>query len=151
MTIGGQSVAVNAYGIPAPAVSYDGSSRGSGARAEVGMRTQFVPAALALALTLLAPPASAAVLRCAPPVLGDVVEAPTELAARKAAIASWTKKIAPHGDRFPSWRLARNKRYQRGKLASGAWTCAAFAAPCTIRQKPPSAKPQPPQKPGQAI
>lgn len=115
------------------------------------MRSAVVPAATILAIVVMATPATAAVLQCAAPVFGDVVEAPTELAARKAAIASWTKKIAHLGDRFTSWRLARNKRYQCGKLASGAWTCAAFAAPCTIRQKPPSAKPQPPQKPGQAI
>lgn len=115
------------------------------------MRTQFVPAALALMIAALASPAHAAVLQCAAPVFGDIVEAPTELAARKAAIASWSKKISHLGDRFTSWRLARNKRYQCGKLASGAWTCAAFAAPCTIRQKPPSAKPQPPQRPGQTI
>lgn len=91
-----------------------------------------------LAGSVSVPTAHAAVVQCAPPVLGDLVEAPTELAARQAAIASWSKKIAHLGERYASWRLARNKRYQCAKLASGAHTCAAFAAPCTILQKPPA-------------
>lgn len=106
-------------------------------------------ALIAAAALMLASPAGAAVLQCAPPVLGEVVEAPTELAARRAAIASWTRKIAHLGERYASWRLARDKRYQCAQLASGAHTCAAFAAPCTIHQKPPEKNPQPPRKPAQ--
>lgn len=105
---------------------------------------------LAMLAALCAPaPASAAVLLCEKPVLGDLVEAATELEARKAAIASWTKKIARLGEPYSSWRLARAKRYECAPLASGKWTCAAFAAPCTIRQKPPE-QGKPPKKPGEA-
>ena len=45
-------------------------------------------------------------------------------AARQAAIASWSKKIAHLGERYASWRLARDKRYQAAcvtNLAQG-WT-----------------------------
>lgn len=105
---------------------------------------------LAMLAALCAPaPASAAVLLCEKPVLGDLVEAATELEARKAAIASWTKKIARLGEPYSSWRLARAKRYECAPLASGKWTCAAFAAPCTIRQKPLEPG-KPPKKPGEA-
>lgn len=105
---------------------------------------------LAMLAALCAPaPASAAVVLCDKPVLGDLVEAATELEARKAAIASWTKKIARLGEPYSSWRLARAKRYECAPLASGKWTCAAFAAPCTIRQKPPE-QGKPPKKPGEA-
>lgn len=109
---------------------------------------------LAMLAALCAPaPASAAVLLCEKPVLGDLVEAATELDARKAAISSWTKKIAHLGEPYSSWRLARAKRYECAPLASGKWTCAAFAAPCTIRQKPPELHQppgKPPKKPGEA-
>ncbi len=105
---------------------------------------------VALAGSVTVAPAQAAVVQCAPPVLGDLVEAPTELAARQAAIASWSKKIAHLGERYASWRLARDKRYQCARLASGAHTCAALAAPCTILQKPP-APGSPSKRPGDAI
>jgi hypothetical protein len=104
---------------------------------------------VALAGSVTVAPAQAAVVQCAPPVLGELVEAPTELAARQAAIASWTKKIAHLGERYASWRLARGKRYQCARMASGAYSCAAFAAPCTILQKPP-APGRPSTKPGEA-
>lgn len=81
-------------------------------------------------------PARAAVRHCAPPVASDVAEATTEIEARRLALADWLGKVAPLGDGYKSWRLAAVKRLPCLRTRNETYKCAAYAAPCTIRQIP---------------
>lgn len=96
-------------------------------------------------LSVCAAPATAAVRHCAPPVASDVVEAATETEARRLALADWLTKIAPLGDGYKSWRLAAVKRLPCLRTKTKTFKCAAFAAPCTIRQMPQTPNPHEPQ------
>ena len=98
----------------------------------------------AMPACLVAPgPATAAVRQCAAPVTGDVAEASTERESRRLALANWQSKIAPLGEGYKSWRLAAVKRLSCSRTKAGTFKCAAFAAPCTIKQTPPKKRPLP--------
>lgn len=79
--------------------------------------------------------ANAAVLLCEAPIEGRGRQAPTELEARRAALADWQVKA---GERFV-WRLATNKGITCLAAADGGYVCKATGHPCTLRQKPPDA------------
>lgn len=102
---------------------------------------------------------SAAVRTCAPPVLGDLTNARSELEARRGAIASWRRKSLRSGRAYTSWRLAVDKRAKCAPLKDGRFACVAFARPCRIQLGPndrrglpsrprPTPIPVPPKKPG---
>ncbi|MBL8565735.1 MAG: hypothetical protein JNM89_08470 [Hyphomicrobiaceae bacterium] len=91
----------------------------------------------------LVAPATAAVRQCAAPVTGDVAEASTERESRRLALTSWQSKVAALGEGYKSWRLASVKRLSCSRTTTGTFRCAAFAAPCTIKQAPPKKRPLP--------
>lgn len=89
------------------------------------------------AMTTATAPAEAAVKLCRQPVIGDIVEKPSQRDALKGAIDSWRRKTEVHGPRYGNWRLARGRRNSCARLPSGLYTCVAVGQPCTIRQVPP--------------
>ncbi|MCB1527264.1 MAG: hypothetical protein KDJ45_06140 [Hyphomicrobiaceae bacterium] len=104
--------------------------------------------------------AIAAVRVCGKPVLGELSNANSRTAARRAAISSWKRNAARLGKSFTSWRLAADKRYRCARLKDGRHACVAFAKPCRYLQRiPPRShrrgfrqeippKPLPPKRPG---
>lgn len=126
------------------------------------MRAAAVPQVLTVVSILLATgvaQANAAVRSCAPPVLGDLTNARSELEARRGAIASWRRKALRSGRAYTSWRLAVDKRAKCAPLKDGRFACVAFARPCRIQLGPndrrglpsrprPMPMPVPPKNPG---
>ncbi|MFN3867682.1 MAG: hypothetical protein ACK4MF_01295 [Hyphomicrobiaceae bacterium] len=102
-------------------------------------RLALVGAAFAAAA---ASPATAAVRDCKPPVLGDVVEAAREVDARRMALDAWKRRVAPLGKPYENWRIATEKRLACKPTVSNTHRCAAYAAPCTVKQNP-RARPRP--------
>lgn len=81
--------------------------------------------------------AAAAVRLCRAPAVGDVMQSGTQVAALRAAIDSWRRKVAHLGPRYGNWRLARDKRSKCARLKTNEFACVAAGRPCTIRQVPP--------------
>lgn len=96
----------------------------------------MVIAALLL-LPASATTAAAAIRFCSTAQLGEVAQAPTELEARRQALASWRNKAARAGRAFTNWRLAIKKSSRCARLKDGRYTCVAFAVPCRLMQVPP--------------
>lgn len=80
-------------------------------------------------------PANAAVLLCESPIEGHGRQAPTEVEAKRAALADWQAKA---GERFV-WRLATNKGITCMAATGGGYVCKATGHPCSLHQKPPDA------------
>jgi hypothetical protein len=103
------------------------------------MRPAHAGLAVALAVAGLpaGDPVAAAVRMCAPLVTSDIATAPTESAARRQALQSWTSKAKALGEAFAGWRLAHEKALRCTKAAAGnGFTCVAAGKPCSIAQNP---------------
>jgi hypothetical protein len=104
----------------------------------------IVLVALVATTAAMMPRAAVAAVRvCGKPILGRMLNAPRELAARRGAITSWRTKAARLGRPFTSWRLASRKRYECGQMTNGNFVCLVFAVPCRIVRPPPSARRRP--------
>ena len=76
-----------------------------------------------------------AVRVCHKMVSSDVVSAPTELEAKKLAMAQWQDKATAAGANFDVWRLAAQKALKCFPKGAG-FACVALGAPCIIQQNP---------------
>jgi hypothetical protein len=92
-------------------------------------------------LALSTSAASAAVRQCWPIVSSEIASAPTELDAKKKALAQWRAKAQALGPGLDSWRLAHDKSLKCFPKAPGSFECIAFGAPCVIDQTPKSPPP----------
>jgi hypothetical protein len=81
-------------------------------------------------------PAWAAVRVCTTHVTSKVTSAVRERDAKRAAIKDWTRKAKSAQIPHPSWRIASLK-VVTCVPNDGHFDCVAYAAPCTIKQKPP--------------
>jgi hypothetical protein len=82
--------------------------------------------------------ANAAVRKCQPGVTSEIVQGSTELLGKQRALLSWTTKAFKFGAGYASWRLADKKVLgcKKGKTTGEAFSCIAYAVPCTILQNP---------------
>jgi hypothetical protein len=96
-------------------------------------RTAFL--SLMLMGAMMPGPSLAAVRVCQKVVSSDVVSAPTELAAKKLAMAQWRAKAVKAGANFGIWRLAAQKSQKCFPKGAG-FECVAFGAPCIIQHNP---------------
>ena len=95
--------------------------------------------------------ADAAVRVCENHVKSKVTSAVREREAKRAAIKDWTKKAKSTRIPHPSWRIARLKVVTCVPY-NGRFDCVAYAAPCTIKQKPPrSPRKRNPKAGGEAV
>lgn len=93
--------------------------------------------------------AHAAVRTCAERVQSDVVTAPTELDAKKLALAQWRERAAKFGVGYDGWHVAAGKAlkcFPKG----GGFECMAVATPCVIQQNP-NQRPVGPDRKGQPL
>ncbi len=97
----------------------------------------------AIVIVLAAAPATAAVRKCGPTITTEIVSAPTELEAKKKALAQWRAEALKRGQGFDSWRLADGKALKCFPNTSG-YDCIALGAPCIVDQTPRT----PPKLPG---
>ena len=96
----------------------------------------------ALATAVFAPePAAAAVGLCQQLAVGEPSAAPSEVDARRAALASWTRLAEAHGPGYTRWAIAWGRRIECQRTADGGHSCRASGRPCTISQVPASGLP----------
>lgn len=81
--------------------------------------------------TLLAPePALANRLLCEPVLAADAAEAPTELAAKRAALERWLALAGKLGPEYTRWQNAFNRELACTRTADGGFRCQAAGQPC---------------------
>lgn len=114
-----------------------------GFRLSVRIRAAVVCAASVFAFAIACVAAAEAATRvCKPLVVGDIKRAPSEMDAKRAALADWVAKANAAGALHPAWRIAFNKRLRCGRVGS-QFECVALGQPCTIVQKAPRKGPDP--------
>lgn len=86
--------------------------------------------------------AEAAVRVCDPLVVGEIKRAPSEKAAKRAALADWVAKAKAGGMAHPAWRIAFNKRLKCARVGT-QFECVALGQPCTIKHTVPRPGPDP--------
>ena len=82
--------------------------------------------------------AEAAVGLCGDVIVGPMMQAATEMEARKSALEQWQGLAAAVGPEYTRWGIAWNRRIRCEAIAGGMFRCQASGAPCTIKQVPPS-------------
>jgi hypothetical protein len=97
-------------------------------------------AVLLLAATVLVVAApgngDAAVRVCKPLTTGAIVEAASELEARRGAMLSWIKLAEAHGPGFVRFQLAWDRQSVCTRAETGSFRCQTAGRPCTISHVP---------------
>ena len=100
------------------------------------MRNASLIAMIALAMASLPEGVSAAIGLCRALAVGEAESASSELDARRAALARWTRLAETHGPGYTRWALAWGRHIDCSRSAAGIYSCKAAGRPCSISQVP---------------